>query len=373
MSDQSLGIHRAPVLAILAFLVLSIVLVTAHVTIVHATPAQYGFFKAAYPSSPLSVFPDAGPHNGCLICHPTPAGPKTTPPAQLLTVYGTAYNAAGTHVTQSAAVAALRAIESVNSDDDGPIVTVLKAGDSLTSGTVWSQAGGFSCGSFPCTMSFSTGDSIVLNATTGCGTAFSGWSGGGTPACVGKDSCTVRADNRTEIDLGTLPGSPSSRPTITVTATFNRVLCAILPPPLPLVDLVVTDLTAATAGTIGAPIEVSVTVRNRGTSVAAASRLGFYFSIDPTITTADVASATTCSIPPLAPGEAISCAASVRVPSSLAPGRYRFGAIVDDLGQVEELNEVNNARAADTGPISVFGAGGLPLRASLNKTSYVGG
>jgi hypothetical protein len=116
-------------------------------------------------------------------------------------------------------------------------------------------------------------------------------------------------------------------------------------------DLIVTQLTAPTTGSVGGQITVSVTVANQGSANAGAFRLGFYFSTDSTITTGDTFTAW-CDFPPgLAAGASATCGGPVGVPSSLSPGTYYFGAIADDLGAVAESNESNNARSADTGPI----------------------
>lgn len=452
--------QRSGAVAILGFVVLAMALVTGDVSPAHANATQYGYFKAAYPSSPLSGFASTAPSNGCLVCHPTTAGPGATP-AQFLNAYGTAY-AALPHATQSAAIAALHSIDSANSDNDGPTITVSKAGTG--SGTVTSSPGGIGCGA-TCTASFAgVSSAITLTATPADGSTFTGWTGGGTPDCSGTGTCAVRSDNRTEIDLGTFPSDSGSRPTITVTATFTAqafnyslansgsitvtqgasgsttitatltagatqsvsLLASGLPSgatqafsagactptctsqltinttgstptgtfpitvtgtPLsrttsvsltvgavpPGADLVVTALTAPTTGTIGGMIVgTSATVNNQGSTVAGPYRLGFYYSIDPTITTGDVFSGSFCNMPPLNPGQTMSCTGPVAVPGSLSPGTYHLGAFVDDLQAVPEANEQNNARAADTGPITLTGAG-TSVSLSLNQTVFAAG
>lgn len=116
-------------------------------------------------------------------------------------------------------------------------------------------------------------------------------------------------------------------------------------------DLVVTSLSGPSTGTIGGQITVSVTVANQGSTDAGAFRLGFYFSTDSTITTGHTYSGWYCNFPGLAAGTTDLCSGPIGVPLSLTPGTYYLGAIADDLGQVAESNENNNARVADTGPI----------------------
>jgi hypothetical protein len=426
----------------------------------HANATQYGYFQSAYPSSPLSAFSSTAPSNSCLVCHPTTSGPGASP-SNFFNVYGTAFNALP-HGTAAAAIASLHSIESANSDNDGPTIAVSKAGTG--SGTVTSAPGGIDCGG-TCTALFTgVGGAITLTATPAAGSTFAGWSGGGTPACSGTGTCTIRSDNITEINLGTFPGSSTSTPTINVTAMFTAasfnyslgnsgnivvpqggmgsttitatltagatqsvsfdtfglpagatrgfstgacnptcttqltittsaatptgtfpitvtgsplgkttvVNVSVGSPSAP--DLVVTQLTAPTAGTIGGMIQgVSATVRNQGSAVAGNYRVGFYFSTDPSITTADVFSGTFCNMPPLNPGQTRLCEGPVAVPASLSPGTFYLGAFVDDLQAVPEADEQNNARAADTGPITLTAAGAPALSLSLNQTMFAAG
>ena len=97
------------------------------------------------------------------------------------------------------------------------------------------------------------------------------------------------------------------------------------------------------------------------------------YSTDPSITSADVFSGTFCNMPPLNPGQSRSCDGPVAVPASLSPGTFYLGAFVDDLQAVPEADEQNNARAADTGPITLTAAGAPALSLSLNQTVFAAG
>jgi hypothetical protein len=132
-------------------------------------------------------------------------------------------------------------------------------------------------------------------------------------------------------------------------------------PALP--DLVITYLSGPSSGTIGGQIAVQVTVRNQGYLSAGAFRVGFYFSTDPSITTFDVYSGYYCSFSGLSAGSSTGCSGNIGVPSSLSPGTYYLGAIVDDGNQVTESNESNNARAADSGPITLSRSNHPPVAA----------
>jgi uncharacterized repeat protein (TIGR01451 family) len=119
------------------------------------------------------------------------------------------------------------------------------------------------------------------------------------------------------------------------------------------VDLTVTSLTAPSSGPLGGTIAVSAGILNQGNADAGSFRLGIYFSTDSTITTGDVFSGFSCAVSSLAAGGADTCNGSAPVPITLTPGNYYVGAIVDDLSQVSESDELDNTRSADTGTVAV--------------------
>jgi hypothetical protein len=118
-------------------------------------------------------------------------------------------------------------------------------------------------------------------------------------------------------------------------------------------DLLITSLSAPTTGTIGDQITMSVDVLNQGSVYAGPFHVAFYFSSDSYIDINDTFSGWMCEIPGLNAGSTWNCSGSIGVASALIPGLYYFGAIADDLGQITETNEGNNARAADTGLINL--------------------
>ena len=67
-------------------------------------------------------------------------------------------------------------------------LTVTKQGTGT--GTVTSNLSGINCGA-TCTLSFTSGTSVVLTATPATGSSFTGWSGGG---CSGAGACTLTMD-----------------------------------------------------------------------------------------------------------------------------------------------------------------------------------
>ena len=170
----------------------------------HANPTYYNSFKATYQTSPLSDFSSTPPSMGCLVCHTSTSGGSAT-----VNSYGNAF-AAQSHTFN-------QALESSNSDGDGPTINVTTG--STGTGTVTSSPGGITCG-ITCSASFNS--AVTLTAMPDPGSTFTGWSGGGTPACSGTGTCVVSSNNITEINLGTFPGNSASLPTINVTATFTE-------------------------------------------------------------------------------------------------------------------------------------------------------
>ena len=91
-----------------------------------------------------------------------------------------------------------------------------------------------------------------------------------------------------------------------------------------------------------------------GALTSGAFRVAYYWSDDSLITPGDVFSGSFCDLTDLDPGETGACNLLVEVPSALTPGPQFLGAIVDDLEEVTESVETNNARAADTGPVQLI-------------------
>ncbi len=205
-------------------------------------------------------------------------------------------------------------------------------------GTVTSNPAGINCPG-TCTTTFAAGMTIDLRATPTGGATFSGW-GGDCAAAGTASTCTL-----------TMTSS------MTATATFSSS---------PLPDLVPAINPIPSTGTIGGTIQLSASVVNQGALSAGAFRLGFYFSSNSTISTADVLFAT-CNASGLVPGGSFVCSGPVTIPSSLPPGVYFVGVIADDQGAIAESNKTNNT--AVTGPITVTGA--LPPSAVVALNSSV--
>ena len=119
-------------------------------------------------------------------------------------------------------------------------------------------------------------------------------------------------------------------------------------------DLVLTSLTGPVTGNPGGTVSLSTTVLNQGAASAGPFRVEFYFSPTNSFsqgTATDTAGG--CTITSLASGASTTCSVSVAVPSSLAPGIWYLAAMADSGNAVPELDETNNSRLADSGPVSM--------------------
>lgn len=110
------------------------------------------------------------------------------------------------------------------------------------------------------------------------------------------------------------------------------------------VDLLITDLkTSTTSVKRGSKFTITYTVKNAGnTNTNRDFYTGFYLSADAVITTADkrIDQRNTSS---LAAGVSSTITRTVTVPSTMTPGVYNVGAIIDYTNRQTEINETNNA------------------------------
>src|SRR5215471_12136579 len=108
-------------------------------------------------------------------------------------------------------------------------------------------------------------------------------------------------------------------------------------------DLAPSGLTSDTSAIAGGSLQnVSLEVLNQGKRAAGAFRARFYLSTDTVITTGDIDTGSGCQFTGLAKGESMTCSAAVNIPSTIQPGTYFLGVIVDDLNAVEESDKSNN-------------------------------
>ena len=114
-------------------------------------------------------------------------------------------------------------------------------------------------------------------------------------------------------------------------------------------DLVATSFYDRTFYATGYPLDYSVQVTNSGGPMAALVQFGakVYLSADATITTSNVLLGTINGGAQLGSGTAVTlaCSQCVTVPTSVAPGNYYIGVIVDPNDWVQESDEANNGKA----------------------------
>jgi hypothetical protein len=116
-------------------------------------------------------------------------------------------------------------------------------------------------------------------------------------------------------------------------------------PPKP--DLVVTSLTGPTGSvTIGGPVSLGATVRNRGGAKAHASKLGFFLSRDAKRSSDDVAIGGRVSIRALKSGRKSTQGTPATIAAGTVAGEYSLLACADVRAKVGERREGNNCRAA---------------------------
>jgi hypothetical protein len=143
----------------------------------------------------------------------------------------------------------------------------------------------------------------------------------------------------------------TSSQTVDITARLGSssqlARLTVNPPAQTLPDLVITSVTFPPSALIGSTQTFAAVVRNNGAAAAAAFRVGLYYSTDSTITTGD-ALVGACNISSLAAGSSMTCSGPLPVPTALSAGTYWGGAIADDLSQVAESNESNNALATSS-------------------------
>jgi hypothetical protein len=123
----------------------------------------------------------------------------------------------------------------------------------------------------------------------------------------------------------------------------NGTLVSVASPSLP--DLIIESISGSSQATVGGPLTISLTVKNRGTGPSAASRVNVYLSADSTITSSDSLVAF-ADVPALAAGTSHPIPGHVTVASSVLPRAYYLGAVADSANVVTETDETNNTRAA---------------------------
>ena len=148
--------------------------------------------------------------------------------------------------------------------------------------------------------------------------------------------------------------SPSGNRYVVEMDSIKQVVALFEPTTAAHPDLIPTSLLAPPTAETGRPVSIYAAVSNPGPVDAGPFRIGFYLSVDDIITTEDTWFAACSFDSGLPAGESETCNRLFPLPPRVSAGRYVLGAIVDDLDQVAESSETNNAKASDAGPLEVF-------------------
>jgi hypothetical protein len=181
---------------------------------------------------------------------------------------------------------------------------------------------------------------------------------------VPMDDAVLESNETVTITLraaaGYLVGSPS---VATVTITSDDVAP----------DLTVSALTVPAKGAPGGIISVSDTTRNQGTGAAgSSSQTSYFLSRDVFLDGADTPLGGR-AVEALAIGAASTAAVSLTLPNGVATGTYFIFAKADGLGELVEVNETNNHKAAaiSIGPDLLVTSFTAPATAAAGATFIV--
>lgn len=129
----------------------------------------------------------------------------------------------------------------------------------------------------------------------------------------------------------------------------NEVITVSVTPQLK-ADLLITSIQSPSPIATGTYVNIQSAVKNQGGGASVPTLVGFYLSLDATITASDIYIGQR-SIGSLAAGAINSGTASIYIPPTIQPGTYYLGAIADYKNAQSEISETNNASVS---PMSVL-------------------
>lgn len=118
-------------------------------------------------------------------------------------------------------------------------------------------------------------------------------------------------------------------------------------------------------------LAITSSVRNVGTAAAAPFCVSYYASADTTVTTADHFLGTGCTSSSLAPFSSRTITWQGAVSTTVPPGTYRVGWIIDAGNTATEFDETNNG-AIKTAPLLTVIAGTIPVPVTLGAAVLPG-
>jgi hypothetical protein len=163
---------------------------------------------------------------------------------------------------------------------------------------------------------------------------------------AGSTSDTVTFDV-----VGDSDAEPNETVTLTIGAPTNANLGAVPVHTVTIADddsdwdVTVTAVTAPPSANLGQAVPVDTTVENLGANDAGSFRVGVYLSVDNIITTSDMPMGARV-VAGLVAGGTDAGATPATMPAGISLGTYYVGAIADDLDELPEVDEDNNAMAS---------------------------
>lgn len=130
-------------------------------------------------------------------------------------------------------------------------------------------------------------------------------------------------------------------------------------------DLVPTAVSGPASAKLLEAVTISTTIRNQGQSASEPFRVGFYLSIDNTITIDDRFLGE-IPVGALGGGSQTVLDKGVQVPYDLIPGNYYWGVIADYENEALEFDEENNPRAGNN--VTIYGDPDLTSEAVSGPT-----
>ena len=185
---------------------------------------------------------------------------------------------------------------------------------------------------------YTLGTRVTLTANQNNGFQFKSWDG---CESVSGNQCTVQVNS-----------------VKSVTAEFEPSLNGNP-------DLIPTAVQGPLTAIVGGKVSIGIDLSNGGLVNSGAFRVGTYLSSDETITSDDILIAVCDYDSGLQVNQSSSCNGPLFLPSSLTPGTYFLGVLVDDQGQVNESNEFNNTLLASSSSIRIAARSFVPIVLSL--------
>ncbi|MCB9757972.1 MAG: fibronectin type III domain-containing protein [Candidatus Omnitrophica bacterium] len=136
-------------------------------------------------------------------------------------------------------------------------------------------------------------------------------------------------------------------------------------------DLIINEVSISSNGKIGSPVVITDTVTNQGSVAASGFYIGYYLSTDSVITSNDKF-LNYRYVPTLDGGASNTRSITINIPSTIAPGTYYVGAIVDVFNSLGEADENNNIVTGNTITVELSGTDLVMTAVNSSASGKVG-